>query len=117
QPMSESTRGGAPAAVEPDERLQQLWRQGQRPDLGQFLAAAGKLSPVEVLAVLLADQRCSWETGERLAAEKYLVLSPALHADLECTIQLLYGEFLLREELGEAPNLEEYVERFPAYAG
>src|SRR5207248_3122966 len=85
--------------------------------LEQFLADAGELSLPELLAVLLADQRCSWEAGERLAAEKYLALSPTLQADLEYTIQLLYGEFLLREELGDSPTLEEYGERFPAYAG
>jgi hypothetical protein len=43
-------------------------------------------------------------------------LAPALQANLEHAIQLVYGEFLLREELGETVTLEEYTARFPSYA-
>src|SRR5437762_12239924 len=31
-------------------------------------------------------------------------------------LDLVYGEFLLREELGEGPTVREYVQRFPPYA-
>src|SRR5713226_7860448 len=114
--MSESASVHPPALLEPDERLQGLWQQGQRPNIEQFLGGVGGLSIAQVLAVLLVDQRQRWESGERLGAEKYLALSATFQADLESTIQLIYGEFLLREELGEQPTLEEYVGRFPAYA-
>ncbi len=29
---------------------------------------------------------------------------------------MIYGEYLLREQLGEAPTRAEYLERFPEYA-
>jgi serine/threonine protein kinase len=114
--MSESSELSLNPPVDPDQRLQQLWQQGQRPDLEEFLAGAGDLSPAQALAVLLVDQRQRWQREERFEAEQYLALAPALQADLEHTIQLIYGEFLLREELGEMPTLEEYAERFPPYA-
>jgi len=41
---------------------------------------------------------------------------PSLAADNRA-LELICGEFQLRESLGEAPSVEEYVQRFPAYAG
>jgi hypothetical protein len=114
--MSEAIDLSPSLGAEPDQRLEQLWQQGQRPDLGQFLAESGDLTAAQVLAVVLVDQRERWLHGEHSGAEQYLALAPALQANLEHTIQLIYGEFLLREELGETVTLEEYAARFPAYA-
>jgi len=97
-------------------QLSQLWRQGQRPDVHQLLAAAGDLAPAKVAAVLAVDQRERWRDGERPPAEGYLQPYPALGGDVELALELVYGEFWLREELGEVPALEEYLRRFPAYA-
>jgi serine/threonine-protein kinase len=99
-----------------DQELWQLWQQGQRPDVQQFLAAAGPLSLEQVAAVLAVDQRERWQSGERVQAEVYLQAHSPLQADIEKALELVYGEFLLREELGEAPSHEEYLERFPQYA-
>ena len=57
-----------------------------------------------------------WHSGERIPAEVYLEPYAALQADVEKALELVYGEFLLREERGETPTLEEYVQRFPQYA-
>jgi len=35
--------------------------------------------------------------------------------DAEAVLDLVYAEFLLREELGERPDADEYVRRFPQY--
>jgi hypothetical protein len=78
--------------------------------------AAGVSSLAGVVSVLAVDQRQRWQRGERVPAEAYLQLYPDLEADAERALELIYGEFLLREALGETPNLEEYVERFPRYA-
>jgi serine/threonine-protein kinase len=102
-----------PDGAAPDERLLQLWRLGQRPDVRDFLAQTGELTPAQVLAVLQVDQRQRWESGERAPAETYLQWYPALRADPEHVLDLVYGEFLLREELGESPALDEYLQRFP----
>ena len=49
-------------------------------------------------------------------AEHYLQRYPALGGDPEAAVALAYGEFLAREEAGEAPATEEYLQRFPALA-
>jgi hypothetical protein len=107
-----------PAGTDSDaaERLRRLWRQGQRPDVGAFLAEAGALPPGEVAAVLRADQRERWQAGERVPAENYLRRFPAVRASAEAALDLVYGEFLLRERLGEAPDPDDYRRRFPEHA-
>src|SRR5439155_25735574 len=46
--------------------------------------------------------------------EDYSHRFPGLAEDHEALLDLLCREALLREEQGEAPNLDEYVRRFPA---
>src|SRR5688500_10811275 len=91
---------------EPDRQLWRLWRQGQRPDVRRFLSEAGPLTPEQLAAVLAVDQRERWLGGERVGAEDYLRDHPALAADVERALELVYGEFLLREELDETPQPE-----------
>jgi serine/threonine protein kinase/WD40 repeat protein len=105
-----------PDPTDATQRLWQLWQQGQRPDVRQFLADAGDLGTEQIAAVLWTDQRQRWEGGERVPAEVYLQMCPALAADPECALELIYGEYLLREALGEAPTLAVFVQRFPQYA-
>jgi serine/threonine protein kinase len=102
--------------TEPAERLRWLWRQGQRPDVRQFLAGAGDLGPSQLVAVLRADQEARWQVGELVPAEAYLTMPLAVPLDGERALELIYGEYLLREELGQTPTLEEYLRRFPQYA-
>jgi tetratricopeptide (TPR) repeat protein/tRNA A-37 threonylcarbamoyl transferase component Bud32 len=117
--MSEPTENdprSAPPAPTPAQQLWQLWRQGQRPDVRAFLTEAGDLPAEQVAAALLVDQRERWRVGERVAAEAYLDLYPQRRGDFEFGLELVYGEYLLREACGEAPQLEDYARRFPAYA-
>jgi hypothetical protein len=67
-------------------------------------------------AALRADQRRRWEQGDRVPAEDYLARHPALAADAEAAVDMIYGEFLLRERLGEKPDPEEFFRRFPDHA-
>ena len=41
---------------------------------------------------------------------------PGLAGHPEAFLDLVYGEFVLREEQGENPETEDYLRRFPAYA-
>jgi len=84
--------------------------------VGAFLAQAGPLPPDQLAAVLRVDQRERWQTGEGVRAESYLHQFPAVQADPEHAVDLVYNEFLLREKQGERPALEEYLGRFPGYA-
>src|SRR5262249_27302149 len=92
------------------------WRQGQRPELRQFLSQFDELTAAQRVGLLRVDQRERWQTGECILAEAYLASYPAVGADPERAVDLVYGEFLLREELGEKPTREEYAARFPRYA-
>jgi WD40 repeat protein len=113
----EMSAANSPAArADPVHQLWLLWRQGQPADVRQFLDSAGELTPPQVAAVLLVDQRERWLIGERLCAESYLPLYPTFATELEYAVELIYGEFLLREELGEGPTAAEYLDRFPQYA-
>jgi hypothetical protein len=107
----------ADPAKDPAGQLLLLWQAGQRPDLGQFLAAAGALTPQQLAGVLRIDQRQRWLAGEHVPAEEYLERYPALRADSECALELIYGEFLLREGSGASLTLEDFQRRFPQHAG
>jgi hypothetical protein len=74
------------------------------------------LSPADWAEILIAEQWRSWQRGERTSVETYLKNHSALAADREAACNLIYGEFLLRQELGEKPRLEEYQARFPGLA-
>ena len=64
--------------------------------------------------------RSCWRTSgahggaaSRPAVEAYLGGHPALRADAEAVLDLIYNEILLREEAGESPRLEDYVGAVP----
>jgi tetratricopeptide (TPR) repeat protein len=102
---------------EPSQDLWLRWRRGERPAVGAFLASLGVLSPTRLAAVLRVDQRERWAVGERVPASDYLRDFPSLRDDPEAAIEVVYGEFLLREAMGEAPELDEYLRDHPEYAG
>jgi tetratricopeptide (TPR) repeat protein/tRNA A-37 threonylcarbamoyl transferase component Bud32 len=65
------------------------------------------------VTLLLLDQHERWQRGERVLVEAYLEREPQLGSDTEKILDLVYHEIVLREERGETPRLEEYVDRFP----
>jgi predicted Ser/Thr protein kinase len=77
---------------------------------------AEERTPGQVVAALRDEQRRRWRAGKRVLAEAYLARHPAVRADAECALELVYQEVLLRAERGEAPQLEEYLRRFPEWA-
>ncbi len=97
-------------------RLEHLWQLGQRPDVHEFLAQAGAREPAALAEVLAVDQWRRWHAGEPVRAEEYLGRYPGLAADPEAALEVVYGEWLVREELGQQPDPEEYVRRFPQWA-
>jgi len=94
-------------------RLYHLWKLGQRPDVNRFIAEVAPLSSVQLVAVLRVDQAERWQAGERVPVESYLMRFPTV-ADL--ALDLIYGECLIREEMGETLSLPEYQQRFPQFA-
>src|SRR5579871_3174107 len=65
---------------------------------------------------LRLEQARRWRQGDRAPAEEYLARRPELAADPEYALEVVYGELLLREELGERPRREEFLRRFPHFA-
>jgi tetratricopeptide (TPR) repeat protein len=64
----------------------------------------------------LAEQRRRWQDGDRVRVEDLLLQHAALRDDPETLLDLIYGEFVLREQAGAAPAPEEYLDRFPEHA-
>src|SRR5262249_40610854 len=93
-----------------------LWRQGQQPSVEDFLARADIRDPDRIVAVLRVDQWERCRLGQRVPAEAYLDAFPAVRAQAEPALQPVLPRYVLREELGERPALEEYLGRFPQYA-
>ena len=62
---------------------------------------------------LLADQRSRWERDDCVSVEEFVKSRPALAANPEALVDLIYAEVLLRRERGENPTADEYVARFP----
>jgi WD40 repeat protein len=71
-------------------------------------------TPAQQAAVLIQEQRRRWRLGERALVEAYLQQHPTLQHDAEALLDLVYNEILLREQDGETPRIDEYLERFPA---
>ena len=51
-----------------------------------------------------------------MTVESYLAQQPAVRADAQAILDLIYNEILLREEMGESPRVDEYLGRFPDLA-
>src|SRR5947209_6972912 len=66
--------------------------------------------------VLRDEQRRRWRAGEPMPAEELLRGHPDLEAEPDYALVLVYQEVVLREALGQAPHLDEYLQRFPRFA-
>ncbi len=85
-------------------------------DLDSVVMGRRAASPEELLERLCNDQVKRWRDGQRVPAEAYLSKHQTIQDDCEAAFELVYGEFLLREELGERPSLAEFRWRFPHFA-
>src|SRR6516162_2076158 len=114
-PQTQPGDGAGPN--DPARCLWGLWRRGQRPNVEDFLAEADIRDPDRIVAVLRVDQWERGRLGQRVSAETYLDAFPAVRDQAEHAVELIVSEYLLREDFGEEPALEEYLDRFPQYAG
>ena len=69
-----------------------------------------------LLDSVLAEQKARWERGERRTVEDCLAGYPALRDDAEAAVDLIYQEYVIRRQLGEPAQPEEYFRRFPAWS-
>jgi len=84
---------------------------GDEAPCGVSASSAGDLGRLQ------EEQRRRWERGDRVLAEDYLSAFAGVIKDPDDALDLIYHEVLVREEFGEDPGLDEYLERFPQFAG
>src|SRR4051794_40992221 len=74
------------------------------------------ISGPDLLSHLRADVSRRWRSGDPVRVESYLEQYPHLASDADAVLELIGTEFLVRDERGEAPGVEELVARFPQHA-
>jgi tRNA A-37 threonylcarbamoyl transferase component Bud32/tetratricopeptide (TPR) repeat protein len=72
--------------------------------------------PNDVLENALDEQRRDWMSGKRILAAELLLRLSEVSSNPADAADLIYHEYLLRAELGESPDSEEYLRDFPRYA-
>ena len=99
----------------PTADLLRAWQGGQVPEFEAYVASLPNLSPCELADLVRVDldQRQRRQYPRR--AEDYLARFPAVAADAELAIDVIYAEYLAREQAGERPDAGEYQRRFPAF--
>ncbi len=70
------------------------------------LPRPGETRRCRLAALLQAEQRGSWLRGQRVTVEVYFDKYPTLAADAEAALDVIYAEYALRQELGEAPGTD-----------
>ncbi|MFO0891380.1 MAG: serine/threonine-protein kinase [Isosphaeraceae bacterium] len=79
-------------------------------------ASAGLTRATVGASPLVEDHRDRWRRGERIPVERYLERPGMPRVETTTLLDLVYNEVLLREEDGEAPDVREYLSRFPGHA-
>ena len=66
-------------------------------------------------SILIWRQEC-WRRRQRIRVSDVLSQAPWLSENPDAMLDLIYGEVLLREDIGERPVEEEYLQQFPSLA-
>jgi serine/threonine protein kinase len=96
--------------------LEDLWRHGERPIVEEFLDRQKNLTSEQIIAVLAVDQWQRWHSGDRVPAETYLKMHPSVAVAWADSFELISGEIRIRKDLGENPDVQEFLVRFPQFA-
>ena len=95
------------------EAFEALWDAGTPPDLVAFVGDA-PVSSGALFGLIAEDMRRCHAAGTKRPCEYYLERLPQLGTEEQ--LDVIYHEFLVREEAGEQPSKSEYQKRFPALA-
>lgn len=80
---------------------------------GRSDTASQEASPLDEVRLLATELRSRWRSGERVFVESLGERFEWLRSDDDRLLDLLYHELLIREEYGDQPTVDEYIERFP----
>ena len=67
----------------------------------------------QLLIRIRAFQHRCWKQGNPISIDTLLKPHPRLKQNEECLLELIYGEYCVRESLGEQPTCRQYCEQFP----
>jgi serine/threonine protein kinase len=100
--------------------LEDEWQRHGEVQFNQFWTEARGQSTVDsenavaLLAELVkADLRCRFENGQTPAVAEYLDQFPELEAEKSHVLSLVYEEYCLNEEHGNAPDVDSFCNRYP----
>jgi WD40 repeat protein len=106
-----------PAAdAPPSVEFQRLWQTGKPPRIELFVSERPAISVSELAAIVRVDLRQRWRRGEQPGASDYLTRFPRVQTDPTLVVDLIYTEFLVREEMGERRHLPLLQVQFPQHA-
>jgi eukaryotic-like serine/threonine-protein kinase len=71
--------------------------------------------PTQQLRQACAELEQRLRAGEDCRAEEFLATLPALASDADAVLELLYTEFVVREQLGQEPSVAAWYARFPQW--
>jgi serine/threonine protein kinase len=103
-------------SIDPAEAFEQLWSDGPEPSLTAFVAGRTGLSAEKLAELIRIDQERRSSRKLLLPAEEYLRQFPQMRAHRELEIDIVYHEYLLREQESTPPTPAEFVARFPDIA-
>jgi WD40 repeat protein/tRNA A-37 threonylcarbamoyl transferase component Bud32 len=98
-------------------RFEEAWEGGLRPDLDEYVPAAGPLRGAVLAELAHADLEYRLKAGEPARVEDYLARYPELGCSRRLVLRLIGTEYELRRRRQSPPALAEYHDRFPQYAG
>lgn len=114
--LSSPTSGSTPQLPPADAavlELEHAWAVGQVPSVEEFWGRFAPDGSVEVLSALIkADLRCRFRSGDRPVVSEYLERFAALRAARERVVSLVYEEYCLLEEQGQRPDPERFCDRY-----
>ncbi len=93
-----------------DVSLEQFWQNCEAEDSESLLDRIARLA-----ALIKSDLRCKFERGQTAEVTDYLERFPDLGQAHSRIISLIYEEFCLREENGEALDVQGFCARYPAW--
>src|SRR6516165_6071215 len=97
------------------DRFAVLWETGTLPpDVFAFLKAHPETSPRLCTDILLIDQHHRWQRGAVVPAETYFRAFPAVAADPELKLDLVFSELRNTANVNRSvPDIASFVDRFP----
>ena len=74
------------------------------------------VSPNLLVSLIRVDLTARWGRTDRQRPEDYLRRYASIAADPDLAVDVIYAEYLVREQSGEQPEAAEYQTRFPHFA-